>query len=188
MGHTPNDRRYGGEIDRLRSAQRLALMEVERVVGLALEGITAHTVLDIGTGSGLFAEAFAAQGLSVAGVDLREDMLEAARGYVPAGDFRQGHMEALPFEDAAFDLVFLGHVLHEADDLVAALREARRAVRQRVVILEWPHAVQEYGPPLDHRLKPEQVAKAATQAGFSSFEQIDLTHLVLYRLQTLLPA
>lgn len=180
--HTPNDRRYSGDIERLRSPQRMALMEVERVVDLALAGLTAQSALDVGTGSGLFAEHFAARGLTVAGVDLREDMLEAARQYVPTGDFRQGRMEAVPFDDAAFDLVFLGHVLHEADDLVGALREARRTARMRVVVLEWPHRAQDYGPPLDHRLTPEQVAAAALEAGLPQFEQIDLTHLVLYRL------
>lgn len=183
MGHLPNDRRYSGEIERLRSPQRLALMEVERVLDLALEGSAAKSALDIGTGSGLFAEGFAARGLSVAGVDLREDMLEAARQYVPGGDFRQGRMESLPFGDAEFDLAFLGLVLHEADDLAGALREARRTARQRVAVLEWGYRVQEYGPPIDHRLKPEQVAAAAKEAGFTQFEQIDLTHLVLYRLR-----
>ncbi len=179
---TPNDRRYSGEIERLRSPQRLALMEVERVVGLALEGIAAKSALDVGTGSGLFAEAFAAQGLTVAGADVREDMLDVARQFVPDGVFRQGRMEALPFGAGEYDLVFLGHVLHEADDLVVALREARRTARLRVVVLEWPHAVQDYGPPLDHRLKPEQVAAAALEAGLPQFERIDLAQLVLYRL------
>lgn len=181
---TPNDRRYSGEIERLRSPQRLALMEVDRVVELALEGIEARSALDVGTGSGLFAQSFAAKGLSVAGVDLREDMLEAARQYVPTGVFRMGRMEALPFADGEFDLVFLGHVLHEADDLALTLREARRTARVRVVVLEWPHTIQEYGPPLDHRLKPEQVEEAAILAGFRRFELITLTHLVLYRLSS----
>ncbi|MBL0177102.1 MAG: methyltransferase domain-containing protein [Ignavibacteria bacterium] len=36
----------------------------------------------------------------------------------------------MPFEDASFDLVFLGHVLHEADDLLHALAEAE-ALRPR---------------------------------------------------------
>jgi ubiquinone/menaquinone biosynthesis C-methylase UbiE len=181
--NTPNERRYGGDIERLRSAQRLALMEVERVVDIALAGITPSSALDVGTGSGLFAEAFAAKGLSVAGIDLREDMLEAARQYVPGGIFKLGRMEAVPFADAEFDLVFLGHVLHEADDLVVALREAKRTARMRVVVLEWPYAVQEYGPPLDHRLKPEQVDAAAAEAGFQNVEQIILTQLVLYRME-----
>ncbi len=65
---------------------------------------------------------------------------------------------------------------------VVALREARRTARLRVVVLEWPHTVQDYGPPLDHRLKPEQVAAAALEAGLPQFERLDLAQLVLYRL------
>lgn len=179
----PNDRRYSGEIERLRSPQRVEIMEVERVTQLTLDGITAASLLDVGTGSGLFAEAFAAKGLSVAGVDLREDMLEAARQYVPSGEFRLGQMESLPCADSEFDLLFMGHVLHEADDLVQALREAYRVARGRVVVLEWPPVAQEFGPPLDHRLRHEQVSEAATQAGFTHLEAINLTHLVLYRLE-----
>lgn len=177
-----NERRYSGEIDRLRSPERVARLEVNRVVDLATAGLQPRSALDIGTGSGLFAEAFAARGLQIAGIDLREDMLEAARHYVPSGDFRQSHMETLPFSDSAFDLVFMGLVLHEADSLTTALKEAFRVVHSRVTVLEWPYQQAEFGPPLEHRLRPENVLASATQAGFKTAEQIDLEYLTLYRL------
>jgi ubiquinone/menaquinone biosynthesis C-methylase UbiE len=142
-----------------------------------------QSVLDIGTGSGIFAEAFAARGLQVAGVDLREDMLEAARGYVPSGDFKRAHMEKLPYEDQRFDLAFMGHVLHEADDLLTALKEARRVTKARVVVLEWPHEAQEFGPPLDHRLKDETIRAGAVEAGFRGIEAYRLQAMMLYRLE-----
>jgi hypothetical protein len=43
-------------LEKLRSPERMALLEVERVVQLTLEGCVADSILDIGTGSGLFAE------------------------------------------------------------------------------------------------------------------------------------
>lgn len=177
-----NERRFSGEIERLRADERVARLEIDRVVDLSLSETSAQSLLDIGTGSGLFAEAFAARGFKVAGVDLREDMLEAARQYVPGGDFRLAHMEQLPFADASFDLVFMGLVLHEADDLTNALSEAYRTARQRVMVLEWPYEAGEFGPPLDHRLRPEQVLDAARKAGFKSAEQIALQHMALFRL------
>ncbi len=177
------ERRYSGEIERLRSAERVAKLEVDRVVDLSMTGSNLQSLLDIGTGSGLFAEAFAAKGLKVAGVDLREDMLQAARQYVPDGDFRQSHMETLPFQDEAFDLVFMGLVLHEADSLVNALNEAYRVVRQRVMVLEWPYIAAEFGPPIEHRLRPETVLDTARQIGFKAVEQIDLKYLTLFRLE-----
>ncbi len=44
-----HERRYNGEIERLRAPQRLVLLEVDHVVNLCLEGIHAVNVLDIGT-------------------------------------------------------------------------------------------------------------------------------------------
>ena len=177
------ERRYSGEIERLRSAERVARLEIDRVVDLSLTEPSLQSFLDIGTGSGLFAEAFSAKGLKVSGVDLREDMLEAARHYVPEGDFRQSHMETLPFPDETFDLVFMGLVLHEADNLANALNEAYRVVRQRVMILEWPYEQGEFGPPLEHRLRSETVLDTARQVGFKAVEQIGLKHLTLFRLE-----
>lgn len=134
-----HEKRFHGEIDRLRSPERVERLEVERVVDQCLEGAHIESVLDVGTGSGLFAEAFARRGLQVLGVDVKPEMLEAARRYVPAGDFRQGTAEALPADDRGYDLVFLGLVLHEADDPLMALQEALRSAHQRVCILEWPY-------------------------------------------------
>jgi ubiquinone/menaquinone biosynthesis C-methylase UbiE len=179
-----NPRRFDGEIERLRAPQRIERLEVERVVGLCLEGlVNAQSTLDIGTGSGIFAEAFAAKGFQVAGIDLREDMLEAARSYVPAGDFRLAHMEKLPFEDKRFDFAFMGHVLHEADDLLTALKEAKRVAKRRVIVLEWPYATQEFGPPLEHRLKDEAIRTKAAEAGFARVEAHPLEMMMLYRLE-----
>lgn len=176
-----NERRFGGQIERLRSPERVARLEVDRVVELSLEGLTAQSMLDIGTGSGLFAEAFAGRGLQVAGIDLRDDMLEAAREYVAGGDFRQAPMESLPFEDERFDVVFMGLVLHEADDLAKAFGEAFRVARRRLMILEWNYEVSDFGPPIDHRLHPQQVLDGARTAGFSHVEPSALEHLALYR-------
>jgi ubiquinone/menaquinone biosynthesis C-methylase UbiE len=160
----------------------MALLEIERVVDLCLAGRAIHDVLDVGTGSGLFAEAFAARGLQVAGIDANPEMIEVAQSYVPQGRFKQGVAEVIPFPDHSFDLVFMGVVLHETDDRVQALAEARRVARQRVAILEWPYHEQGPGPPLAYRLKPEQVAALAREAGFEEIETTLLAHTVFHRL------
>lgn len=177
-----NEHRFGGKAERLRSPERVALLEVERVVDLCLEGIDSTSALDVGTGSGIFAEAFAGRGLAVAGIDVNAEMVEAARAYVPQGHFQVAPMEDIPHPDNAFDLVFLGHVLHEADDLLQALREARRVAGQRVAILEWPYRKEEMGPPLDHRLQAGLIVDLAGQAGFSRAEPISLARMDFYRL------
>jgi ubiquinone/menaquinone biosynthesis C-methylase UbiE len=176
-----HERRYTAEIERLRSPQRVELLEVERVVDLALAGINAQNVLDVGTGSGIFAEAFANKGLRVTGIDPNADMLDAAQGFVPGGIFHQGTIEDIPLADKSFDLVFLGHVLHESDDLLTALTESKRCAKHRVAVLEWPYKQEESGPPIEHRLKTEDILTTAKTIGFSQMETIQLHHHVLFR-------
>jgi ubiquinone/menaquinone biosynthesis C-methylase UbiE len=151
-------------------------------VRLSLEGSAIRSVLDAGTGTGIFAAAFASRGLRVAGLDVNADLLEQARATVPGVEFLAGVVEHLPVEERSFDLVFLGHVLHEADDPLAALREARRVAGRRVAILEWPYRSEEHGPPLAHRLQPERIRQLAEKAGYSSVERLEMEHMDLFRL------
>lgn len=169
-------------IERLRSPERVARLEVDRVAALALEEAEIQTVLDIGTGTGLFAEAFSQRGKQVTGVDVNPEMLAVANHYVPDGIFQPAPAEALPFPDASFDLAFMGLVLHETDDLLKALQEAYRVTRLRLAVLEWPYAEQEFGPGLEERLQPNQVMQLAEQAGFMIRDTYRLEQLVLYRL------
>ena len=177
-----HERRFRGEPDRLRSAERVAMLEVERVVALSLEDLVVKSVLDVGTGTGVFAEAFSKLVPDVTGIDTNIDLLAVARSYVPGAQFREAPAEAIPFEDGAFDLAFLGHVLHETDDALKALREARRVARSRVVVLEWPYRKEQQGPPLEHRLRPEAIEDFAGQAGFRKVESLKMNHMALYRL------
>ena len=175
------ERRFHGEVERLRASQRLALLEVERVVDLCFEGIQVNSVLDVGTGSGIFAEAFSKRGIEITGIDPNPEMLKAAKEFVPTGTFLSGTVEEIPLEDKTFDLVFLGHVLHESDDLIKALSESKRVAKRKVCILEWPYKQEESGPPLEHRLKTEDILTAAKQVGFSSLDTIQLHHMLLFR-------
>lgn len=153
------------------------------MVGLCLSGIEAASVLDLGTGTGVFAEAFTVAGVAATGIDLNPDFLAMARSLVPQAIFLEATADALPCDDGAHDLVFIGLALHEVDDPLAVLREARRVARLRVAILEWPCDDGAQGPPLEHRMKPERIATLAAQAGFTRTETTELTHLSLYILE-----
>jgi ubiquinone/menaquinone biosynthesis C-methylase UbiE len=181
-----HERRFNREIERLRDPQRVARLEVKRVVNLALENLEGiQSVLDVGTGSGLFAEQFTARGLQVTGLDANPEMLPVARQYVPSGIFREGEAEHLPLPDESIDLVFMGLLLHETDDPLAALIEARRVARKRLAILEWPDEEQSFGPPRQHRVSYEKIAALAKQAGFKETQQIRLEYLALYRIEAI---
>lgn len=177
-----HEKRFEGDIARLRNPERIAHLEVERSIMVCLQGAQIRCVLDVGTGTGLFAEAFTRHGLIVSGVDLKPEMLQAARTYVPVGDFCVSTAEALPFADSSFDLVFMGLLLHESDEQRQVLNEARRVARSRVGILEWAYREEEFGAPLVHRVAPEIISELALEAGFNRVEVIPLSKLVCYRL------
>lgn len=158
---------YSGAVERLRRADRLEVMQVDRVVEICLNQGDFKTVLDCGTGSGVFAEAFFKNGLQIAGVDLNPDMISTTREYVPGGEFKVGHLENLPFKDKSFDLVFYAHSLHEADDLSLALREARRVARSHVIALEWPFRFKLHGPPIWHRIRVGKLRQVVRQLNFT---------------------
>jgi len=138
--------------------------------------------LDVGAGSGIFAEAFSNRGLRVAGIDINPEMVNVASEFVPTAQFRIAPMESIPFEDKTFDIVFLGHVLHEADDLPRALEEAKRCAAMRVAVLEWPYKKEEMGPPIEHRLKTDTIIAFAKTAGFRHLETLPLCHMTLFLL------
>lgn len=133
--------------------ERLQVMQVQRVVEICLTQGAFQTVLDCGTGSGVFAEEFLKNGLSVTGIDLNPEMITAARAYVPGGGFNVARLERLPFREKSFDLLFYAHSLHEAGDLCLALAEAKRVARSHVMALEWSVRCKLYGPPIGHRIR-----------------------------------
>lgn len=169
-----NEKRFTGDVARLRNPERRARMQVERVVGYCLANLPLESVLDVGSGTGLFAEAFAQKGLSVAGVDCNTEFLEVAKTMVPKGEFKVAVAEELPFAEGQFDMVFMGHLLHETDDPEKAVREAFRVSRKRLAILEWPYCQQEIGPPLDHRIALEDIKEYGFAAGFTLCDVIQL--------------
>ncbi|HDP67886.1 MAG TPA: class I SAM-dependent methyltransferase [Candidatus Marinimicrobia bacterium] len=152
-----NTKVYNGSVARLRRAERLQVMQVERVVELCLKQDDFKTVLDCGTGSGVFAEAFLKKGLTVIGIDLNPEMIAAARAYVLGGRFNVARLERLPFREKSFDLLFYAHSLHEAGDLCLALAEAKRVARRHVMALEWPVRFKLHGPPVGHRIRVREL-------------------------------
>lgn len=90
------------------------------------------SVLDIGTGEGLFWER-SPLSLSVVGIDIRQDALVEARqlgNLYPA----RASATALPFADASFDLVVAMEILEHLPSPEAALREIRRVAGSNVLI------------------------------------------------------
>lgn len=178
-----NEKIFTGHVSKLRDPQRRERLQVSRVVNYCLSGLDLISVLDIGTGTGLFAEAFAESGLRVKAVDCNEEFVKIAADLVPDAEFKIASAENLPFDKASFDLVFMGHLLHEAEDAEKAMHEAFRVMRKRLAILEWPYSEQEFGPPLQHRISSEKVYELAKKIGFKTVDLICMKFMHLYILE-----
>src|SRR3954452_18608584 len=87
-------------------------------------------VLDLGCGTGVFLRMCADREAIVAGVDASAGLLALARTRGTGADLRLADLQALPYADDSFDLVTGFRSLFFADDIVAALREARRVARR----------------------------------------------------------
>jgi SAM-dependent methyltransferase len=91
-------------------------------------------VLEIGVGLGADSLQWLRAGADFTGIDLTPEAVRqckervAAYGFVDA-DIRVGDAEALPFEDATFDLVWSWGVLHHTPDTRRAFSEAARVLR-----------------------------------------------------------
>lgn len=85
--------------------------------------------LDIGCGEGRLPRDLRAQGHEVMGIDASPTLIEHARQADPGGDYRAADAAALPVPDGSIDLVTAFMVLHDVDDLDAALREIARVMR-----------------------------------------------------------
>jgi ubiquinone/menaquinone biosynthesis C-methylase UbiE len=85
-------------------------------------------VLEVGCGTGKWLAELASTGCDVAGVDPSREMLQRASAEV-SGDLRQASAEALPWDDASFDLVFCINSFHHFSEPETALRETFRVLR-----------------------------------------------------------
>ena len=111
---------------------RAATMDLANAAGLH-EGMV---VLDVGSGIGGPARTLAAEfGCKVTGLDLTDEYCRAAEmltGRVGLSDkvtFRQGNALDMPFDDGAFDLVWMQHMTMNIEDKERLFGQIRRVLR-----------------------------------------------------------
>jgi demethylmenaquinone methyltransferase/2-methoxy-6-polyprenyl-1,4-benzoquinol methylase len=97
------------------------------------------SALDVACGSGKLTAELAklAGGGRVVGLDFSPQMLEVARREHPRIEFIEGDALNLPFDDATFDVATIAFGLRNLAVPVDGLREMRRVVRRRAVVLEF---------------------------------------------------
>ncbi len=95
----------------------------------------AKTALDVGCGEGRFCRMLAATGIVTTGLDPVPTLLDHARAAQPGGTFVEGVAEAMPFDDAAFDLVVSYVSMVDIPDFRAAISEMARVLAPGGTIL-----------------------------------------------------
>ncbi len=117
--------------------QPLRLFPIEQpTMHALLAPLPAATVLDAACGTGRYSAWLAAHGHRIVGVDRSTAMLEKAREKVPAGDFHEGDLEALPLEPGSVDHAVCALALVHLPEVGKALAELARVIRPggRVII------------------------------------------------------
>jgi len=96
-------------------------------------------ILDVGTGTGKQAFAFAKKGYDVIGVDLSEDMLNVAYKKNKYGNvkFEVADATNLPFEDNSFDVSCVSFALHDMPSTIRekALKEMARVTKPKGMLV-----------------------------------------------------
>ena len=120
---------------------RNALADWLRAQAEELRGGARVRILDVGCGPKPYYPFFADVASEYVGADVVENPVAELRGPV----------EALPVEDASFDVVLCTQVLEHCDDPAQAVRELRRVTAPGGRVLASTHGVQVYHPsPVDY--------------------------------------
>lgn len=125
-----------------RTADRVAALQDERAAALAERVRTLvplrgdERALDVGTGAGALALAFAPRVSEVVGVDVEPALLAHARERAPANaTFLEGDATALPFPTASFDLAGTLRTLHHVHRPELVVAELARVTRPGGTVL-----------------------------------------------------
>ncbi|MDO8574895.1 MAG: methyltransferase domain-containing protein [bacterium] len=88
-------------------------------------------VLEVGCGTGIFTEKLATTGAEIFAIDISSDLLSKAENRIKSSKvtFKEADLEALPFEEGAFDCVVGVSVLHHVN-IEKALREIKRVLKK----------------------------------------------------------
>lgn len=169
-------------IERLNNPKRLEILDLQRVIshfGLQRD----MTLADIGTGTGLFAEAFLKllPEAHCYALDIRHEAIEwikSNRETYKDGRLIPKLMEEskTPLEGKAVDFVFMITLHHELVEPVELMKECRRILKSdgRLIIADWrKDDTEPGGAPLHHRIKPELAISHLEVAGFTDIAMFD---------------
>jgi ubiquinone/menaquinone biosynthesis C-methylase UbiE len=165
--------------DNTRAASPSVLEPVREALGLP----NGRSLLDIGAGTGNFAQPLAEAGFRVTLVDYSREMIRRANAKLPQAPVAVGDAQRLPFRDATFDCALSANVLGHLPNWRRALAEARRVIRDGPLVLkvstretQEANWIMHYFPaimdaaPLHHYQPAETTVGALRSAGFATVD------------------
>jgi len=152
----------------------------------------AHTIVEIGAGTGLFAAAFAerAPAATIYAADMADEMLDWMRENRP--EVAAGRVVPLkstetrvPLADGAADAVYMINLHHELAEPEESYAEAFRLLRPggRLLVVDWARRETPKGPPQEVRVDAPTLAALLAGAGFSDVT-VDESTLVWHLMAT----
>jgi ubiquinone/menaquinone biosynthesis C-methylase UbiE len=162
-------RRYPDERERRKWQDPEAIL-----TGIGLQA--GLTFMDIGCGNGFFALPAArivGESGKVYGIDKDAESINnlkemAGREGLHNLDLTVGKADDVVMCTACADIIFFGIVLHDFENPVVVLENARKMLKPsgRLVNLDWKKEPMELGPPLKIRFSPEEAVRLIEAAGF----------------------
>ncbi len=157
----------------LNDPKRLEILDLKKVCnhfGLQQD----MTLVEIGTGTGLFAEAFLnlLPEARCYALDIVPEMLEWIKNNREI--YREGRLIPLlmeesktPLEDNIADFLFMISLHHELDEPVELLKDCRRILKPggKILIADWRKDAPD-GPPVHHRIEPSLAISHLEATGF----------------------
>lgn len=143
-----------------------------------------HSMADIGCGIGLFtfqAAEIGGENAKIYAIDISDLMLSEVKkrakltGYKNIVPLKSDEYD-FKLEDESIDFVLICTVLHEVDDKSRFLKEASRICRKGGIIsvVEFNETKTDFGLPLNHRIKRQEVTQLLNESGFQSAVDFDM--------------
>ena len=165
---------------KLESPERRERMNPAKLAEImSLKGV--EVVLDIGVGTGFFAEEIAGRCQRLIGLDHSEDMLSVFRSKesfkkLENVELKTGKADNLPFDNESIDVVTHVNLFHEVGDVERFHGEIRRVLKPggRLFCIDWQAWETAGGPPLDHRIPKTEALKLLRADGFLVIREHDI--------------
>ncbi|MFC2159400.1 class I SAM-dependent methyltransferase [Actinomycetota bacterium] len=165
------------ERHKLISEKRKKILPAKKILlDIGLKG--GDIFADIGCGIGYFslpASKIVGNQGKVYAMDISQDMLDEMKTNIYDKDITNIELiktseDNLVILDNIINVAFASTVLHEVDGLSSILNEIKRIMvnKGNFIIIEWNEVKKDLGPPIKHRIFPDELFKKLKKIGFHS--------------------